>query len=1471
MSAGTTAAVISGTPPNIGTVTFTVQATDTNGNVGHLVLNLLVTTTPSITTTSLASGRVGVPYSQNLNATGGSGTYSWTATGGLPPGLSLSPTGNPGVLSGIPTYTGSYPSVQITVTDPADPVSGLSSTTTTFSLNIAPPTPALNINPTTLPAGEVGVAYSQTLTATGGYGGYTWSISQGAPLSFNPSGATAVLSSPRPLTTSGSLPGFTVTVKDAAGDSFTVEQYNVAVDPAVSITTSSLPKATVGESWATQLTASGGTGGNKWTASALPGWLSLGLNSGILSGVPPAGTSTSQPFNFSVTVTDSDLGTQTVPLSLQVGLPVSITASTSSVATTTSGSVSASFNVSGGTAPYTFFVSGQPSGISLSSGGTSASLIGASAQAGTFSATITVTDGQNESTSTPITISVLGLTTTTLPGGTAGQFYGASVAATGGTGAYSFSATGMPAGLSMGSSGSITGTAKKGGTYTLAVTVSSGAVSLTGNVSLTMANAQPLLISSTFLPNATFNVPYSQQLSGTGGIPPYTWATSGGSLPQGLSLSTSGIVSGTPTGTAGTTSFGVQITDTAGATGTATATIVILPAPLTITTQSLPSGMNGVDYPPQTLTATGGVGQYSWALGTGSSPLPSTMALSTEGVLSGVPGTTGTFSIGITVTDSATPKANTFSATFQLTIRPSSADLILTASSLGYSLSNPATSPPAAQTVGVKSTVSAQKISYTVAVSPAVPWLTLSNGANTPDTIQVSITAAALSLTAGDYPATITATCTSTSCAGHTQSVAVDLTVTATPPKLQVDTSLLAFATTAADTGTISQSINVENTGGGTIQFTSVACEAAWCSAGSVPAGLGGGSSASIPVTVSPSVLAPGFYRTQVDIVTSAGPGSTTVTLFIAPNSTMTLSPAGAQFSMPQGGAPGDPNGSFLVGVNNSAQVTWTASVISGANWLNLGTPGGTSSSAAPGTVSYSIDAKGAAALSPGAYYGEIEITSTDVSNSPLDYEVVVNVTPANTPVTPNPQPGGLLFITSVGGLLPPQTVTVYSSSAASSTFQANATTTDGKSWLSVTPGTGPASAGAPGVTTVSVDTTGLSAGVHYGGVSYSLSAASVVTVSVTLIVTPEPGASSASAVSSSSVSHTLPRAAGAQASCTPTVLVPAQTGLVNSFSAPAGWPTPLAILLYNDCGTVVSNGQVVATFSNGDPPLALTLANPSQGLYSGTWSPAKTSSQVSITVQANAPGFPAATSKIAGAVVPNAVPVLTPHGTVHSFDPLVGGPLAPGTIVAIYGENLAAATAQPTTVPLPTNLEGSSVVIGGMHAPLYYVSATQINAQIPFELQPGQQYQVIVSTSGALTTPDTIQLSPATPGLAAFPDGTLIAQHSDGSLVSTASPAQGGEYLVAYLAGMGPTIVPVVSGAASPSDPLASPVLADSPVLTINGNTYPIYFAGLTPGLVGLYQMNFQLPTGLPAGNITIMVSQNGQSSNQTVLPYQP
>jgi uncharacterized protein (TIGR03437 family) len=1226
----------------------------------------------------------------------------------------------------------------------------------------------------------------------------------------------------------------------------------------LTITTSALGAGTQGQAYAFgPLTATGGSGSYRWSATGLPSGLAMSV-AGVISGTPAANS----PAQSSVVVTVTDASnsslTATRRYQLTIGSAaapppppaVNISSSTSSIATKAGGAISASFTATSGTPPYTFSASGLSPGVTFASN----SLGGSPTQAGTFTVIVTVTDAQRVSAQTSVTVYVLGLTTSTLPAGTAGQVYAATIGATGGSAGYSFSASGLPPGISIAGGGTLTGIPTNGGTFSPTITVASGGVSVSGSLTMVIARPLPLSITSNTLADGAIDVPYSQPLTARGGLPPYTWSILSGTLPGGLSMTGSGTLSGTPT-TPGAVSFGAQVTDTAGATVTGTVTLNIRPAPLTIKTQSLPSGMSGVDYPVQLLAADGGVSPYTWSTGNGNS-LPGGITFGGDGSLRGVPSAAGSYSLAAVVTDGAGTKANT---TFSFAIRTQSADLILTASSLQFSILTPAASTPDAQAVGVQSTLASQTIAYTYSVNPAAPWLNVTGGATTPDALQVSITSAALSLTAGDYQATITATCASTTCAGHKQSVAVDLAVTTAPSKLQIGTTLLSFASTIAAAGPLSQSINLKNGGGGTIGFASATCEDVWCTAGSPPALLAGGGSGTIAITVDPSLVRPGFYRTLVDIVSSAGRGSVPVTLFLAPSSTMTLAPAGQQFNMPAGSSPGNPIGSFLVSANNATTASWTASVLPGAPWLVVGTASGNSSSAQPGTVSFSIDPHTAGALAPGAYYGLIRVVSPDLSNSPQDFEVILNVVEATTPLVPDPQPGGLLFITTVGGALPPQTISVYSGSTSPLAFQTSAAPSDGGNWLAVVPATGTASAGSPGITTVNVSTSGLKAGVYHGGVSFSLSATAVRTVNVTLIVSG--AATSAAAVSG----NIIPRAVG----CVASKLAPAQTGLVNNFSQPAAWPTPLAIQLSNDCGGLIANGQVVATFSNGDPPLVLPLVDPNNGLYSGTWSPRKSGSQISINVRASAPGLPDAISQIAGAVTPNLAPSLTPHGELHSFDPLVGGSLAPGTIIQIYGENLASATAQPSAIPLPNDLNGTEVIIGGIQAPLYYVSAGQVNAQIPFELEPGKQYQVLISANGALTTPDSVQLSNATPGLAVFADGTLIAQHSDGTLVSTASPAQAGEYLVAYGAGMGGTNATPASGAASPSSPLATPT--DPPTLFINGAPTPLLFAGLTPGLVGLYQLNFQVPAGLAPGNLTISVSQDGLGSNQAVLPYAP
>jgi uncharacterized protein (TIGR03437 family) len=124
----------------------------------------------------------------------------------------------------------------------------------------------------------------------------------------------------------------------------------------------------------------------------------------------------------------------------------------------------------------------------------------------------------------------------------------------------------------------------------------------------------------------------------------------------------------------------------------------------------------------------------------------------------------------------------------------------------------------------------------------------------------------------------------------------------------------------------------------------------------------------------------------------------------------------------------------------------------------------------------------------------------------------------------------------------------------------------------------------------------------------------------------------------------------------------------------------------------------------------------------------------------------------------------------------------------------------------------------------------------------------------------------PATPGIAAFASGAIIAQHAaDFSLVLPTSPAKPSETLIIYLAGLGSATNQPASGSPAPPPPTDPKIPA---TLTLNGSVVQPSFIGLTPGTVGLYQINFVVPDGTPDGNLTLTVSQPGVASNVTILP---
>ena len=158
-----------------------------------------------------------------------------------------------------------------------------------------------------------------------------------------------------------------------------------------------------------------------------------------------------------------------------------------------------------------------------------------------------------------------------------------------------------------------------------------------------------LAVTTTSLPDGTNGVFYSQTLAASGGQPPYTWSLSPGftNLPGGLTLTTNGVLSGTPTAV-GSFGFSVRVTDSQNSTADQVVSIYFAPAPLAILTTTLPNGTNGGFYFQQ-MMVNGGQPPHTWYLPQGASVLPPGLGFNTNGVLSGVPTTNGLFNFQVAV------------------------------------------------------------------------------------------------------------------------------------------------------------------------------------------------------------------------------------------------------------------------------------------------------------------------------------------------------------------------------------------------------------------------------------------------------------------------------------------------------------------------------------------------------------------------------------------------------------------------------------------------------------------------------------------------------------------------------------------------------------------------------------------------------------------------------------------------------
>jgi len=218
----------------------------------------------------------------------------------------------------------------------------------------------------------------------------------------------------------------------------------------------------------------------------------------------------------------------------------------------------------------------------------------------------------------------------------------------------------------------------------------------------------------------------------------------------------------------------------------------------------------------------------------------------------------------------------------------------------------------------------------------------------------------------------------------------------------------------------------------------------------------------------------------------------------------------------------------------------------------------------------------------------------------------------------------------------------------------------------------------------------------------------------------------------------------------------------------------------------------------------------------------------------------------------------------VNSGNFAFGKPVAPGTIVTLFGGGFAAGSAAATDTPLPSSLGGVSVAVNGLAAPLFFVSPNQINLQVPFEVT-GTQAMVVVNTAAAQSAPFTILLTSASPAIYTVlsnGSGPGAITHADGRLISRDNPAQPGETVIVYGTGFG-TVKPAVSSGTVAPGPPGLAQLVTMPRVQFDGQDAAIFYAGLAPAQVGLYQINAQVPKGVKSGYPMVTVQTNGVAAD--------
>jgi len=291
--------------------------------------------------------------------------------------------------------------------------------------------------------------------------------------------------------------------------------------------------------------------------------------------------------------------------------------------------------------------------------------------------------------------------------------------------------------------------------------------------------------------------------------------------------------------------------------------------------------------------------------------------------------------------------------------------------------------------------------------------------------------------------------------------------------------------------------------------------------------------------------------------------------------------------------------------------------------------------------------------------------------------------------------------------------------------------------------------------------------------------------------------------------------------------------------------------------GLPVTSSHIIFTTSSGARILAADTATDGYGIGGAEFSLGSSPGAYSITATSGGQTYTFTASA-------RAVPDISSISNAAAANS--GAAVAPGSYISIFGSALSDVTGSSSTARLPLAIDyvivSFDVPSAGISVPghLTYVSPSQVNVQVPWELEGKASAQVKVAIDYSYGNVVTLPLQNFAPALFEVSTGAVAALDGNYETIGASNPAVRGQSIALYANGLGPVTNPPASG--DPASSTALSATTSTPVVTIGGATATVSFSGLAPGFAGLYQINATVPSAIGAGQQPVVVSIGGQTS---------